>query len=163
MLCLKCGHLNQPFVDICEKCNSIIPERDIPPPINERYKTLENATKQVKEREMSSGEFRNLLEEFEAKFRDTLSKTEQMEMTDEIRMEVADEISMGVGGIKLYLEAVAEMHRYLDTRQEIFLDRGLVMAKDANNRLNEAMRMNWERFRNMQETAEEFLRAQSGI
>jgi hypothetical protein len=37
------------------------------------------------------------------------------------------------------------------------------MARDANNRLNEAMRMNWERFRSLQETAEEFIRTQIGF
>lgn len=163
MLCLECGHLNQPYATICEKCSSIIPDRELPPPMDERLDAILDAVKKVSDRQISSGEFRNFLVRHEEACRTLLEETLKMEIPPDQVPEMAGEMSMGTGGLRLYLEAFLEMHRFLDTRQEVYLQRGVAMARDANNRLNEAMRMNWERFRSLQETAEEFIRTQIGF
>lgn len=164
MLCVECGHINQPYNKSCEKCGVLLPDRkNPPPPLMANYNKLEEFAEKVKNREISSGEFRDFLNNMEAQFRSLLEEVQKIEIPEDAREEMKQEIVTGIGGIKLYLEAFKEMHQFLDTREAIFIERGLAMAKDANNRLNEAMRMNWESFKNIQETAEEFIRTQSGI
>jgi len=164
MLCTECGHINPSYSDICEKCGKEIPDRTAPPPkLTAHLDKLRRSAEQVKRREMSSGQFRDLLNDLRQTFSDNLQALETMDLPDDIKEEAREELNTGKAGIKLYLEAINEMHRFLDTRETIHLDRGLAMAVDANNRLNEALRMNWKSFRNIQETAEEFLRSQSTI
>lgn len=164
MLCTECGHLNYPDERICEKCNKPLPDRDTPPPrLEKTYYELESACEKIKKREMSSGEFRDHLIKLENYFRKTLDDIDKMDIPSDIMDEAKPEINIGTAGIKLYLEALIELTLYLDTKHDIYLDRGLGMAKDANNRINEALRMNFESYRAIQETAEEFLSTQSGI
>jgi len=112
---------------------------------------------------MSSGEFRDLLIKLDKQFKKTLDDIENMDIPADMMNEISPEINTGTAGIKLYLEALIDLTRYLDTRQDIYLERGLGMARDANNRINEALKMNYESYRAIQETAEEFLSTQSGI
>jgi len=163
MLCLECGHLNSLGEKVCQKCSRILPERTAPPVLREYLDKITQEAQKLKHREISSGEFRNLLNMLEEKFKNTLAETEKMISSGEAMEEMKEEIALGTGGIKLYIEALMELHRYLDSREEVFLSRGLAMAADANNRLNAALRMNWEQNRNMQEVVEEFLRSRSNI
>lgn len=164
MLCIECGHLNDSLAEICEKCGVTLPDRETHPPRLERnFYDLEKACNKVRSLEMSSGEFRDFLCRLENQFNKTLDDLNKMEIPAEYRQEMSEEMSTGIGGIKLYLEALHEMHSYLDTRDSLYLDRGLGMARDANNRINDALRLNYENYRAIQETAEEFLATQSSV
>ena len=164
MLCVECGHLNDSFATICEKCRKPLPDRETPPPKLEGHlRELERACNNVKSRQISSGDFRNLLNRLENVFAKTIEDVQNMEMPIEYRDEFQAEIGTGIGGLKLYIEALHEMHSFLDTRQEHFLDRGLMMARNANDRVNEALQINFENYRTIQETAEEFLQTMPGV
>lgn len=163
MICLHCGHLNEAFSTFCEKCQSVLSQRVPPPPLADRYDFIADCAKKVKSMQMSSGEFRDILENFMRTLKKVQDDVEKMEIPQDMEAETKDEMNMGTAGVKLYMEAILELHKFLDTRQDIYLQRGLAMANDANNRLNEALRLNFEGFTNIQETAEEFLRTQSQI
>lgn len=161
MLCVECGHIGDSFDKSCEKCGADYPDREkAPPKIESTYFDLEKSCKNIRERNISSGDFRDKLNSMQSKFQTLLKDVENTPIPEEYRQEMQQELNTGIDGIKLYLEALSEMHQYLETRDNIFLDRGLAMAKDANNRLNEALRMNFESYRAIQETAEEFLSTQ---
>lgn len=158
MLCSECGYLNESYLKICSECGRPLPDRTTPPPRLEGHlRELESACRRVKTREISSGDFRNLLNRMENIFKKTKDDVEKMEFPSEYREEFQEELNTGIGGVKLYIEAIHEMHSYLDTREEHFLDRGMMMARNANDRINDALRINFENYRALQDTAEEFL------
>ncbi|MCD4785743.1 MAG: zinc finger Ran-binding domain-containing protein [Candidatus Eremiobacteraeota bacterium] len=164
MLCTECGYLNYPDARECEKCKRSLPDRYAPPPrLEKTHYELESACEKIRNREMSSGDFRDHLIKLENHFRKTLDDINKMDIPSDMMDEVKPELNTGTAGIKLYLEALIELTLYLDTKQEIYMERGLGMARDANNRLNEALKMNFESYRAIQETTEEFLSTQSGI
>ncbi len=164
MLCSKCGKLNEPGSTRCVKCREKFPDRAASPPVlDEGLKQLMEAVESLKNREISSGKFRDLLEKMEFRFRKVMDEIGQVDIPDDFREEIKEEMNSGIGGIKLYLEAIKEMYLYLDDRNPLHLNHGIAMAVDANNRLNQALRLNFQTYSNLQETAEEFLRTQVQI
>jgi hypothetical protein len=132
----------------------------MPPFMSQHYDVLEEIVQDIKSDNISKEEFLATLQELEDLLNNCLQNVNKVEIPKEIEFQLTEELKVGTAGIKLFLEAIKELRMYPETKLEIYLDRGLLMAKDANARLNEAVRMNWETFRNLQETFEELLRAQ---
>ncbi|MCE1246616.1 MAG: hypothetical protein LWY06_08230 [Firmicutes bacterium] len=164
MLCVECGNFDQSHSTICGNCGALFPDRATPPPgLNKNLRDLEIACSMVRNREISSGDFRGILSKMQNMFRKNLDDVEKMDIPADIREEMKEEFSTGTVGIKFYLEAINEMFAFLEDRQEVHLERGLVMARDANSRINQALRINFENYRILQETTEEFLATQSMV
>jgi hypothetical protein len=164
MLCVECGHFEHSHSTICENCGALLPDRITPPPgMDKNLRELEIACSRVRNREISSGDFRNILNRLFNVFKKNMDDLDTMDVPADIREEMKEEMSTGIGGIKFFLEAINEMFYFLEDRQDVHLDRGLLMARDANSRINRALRINYENFRILQETTEEFIATQSNI
>jgi len=164
MLCVECGHFEHSHSTVCENCGALMPDRKTPPPgLNKNLRDLESACFMVRNREISSGEFRDLLKKYQNMFRKHLDDIEKIGIPDDMKEEMKEEMNLGTGGIKFFLEAINEMFAFLDDRQDVHLERGLVMAQDANNRINQALKVNFENYRNLQEATEEFIATQVTI
>lgn len=161
MICPECLHINDDRFRKCAGCGKNLPEPiKTLPRFNQGFEILKEQCDKVLKREVAFGDFRAFLKRTSEHYRVLFNDMETMDIPADYMNEMQDELRMGKGGIKLYLEAIAEMSRYPETLDEGNIRRGLLLAQNANDRLNEAVRMNQESYRTLIKTAEEFLSTQ---
>jgi hypothetical protein len=161
MLCTNCQQMNPDNAVVCEKCNSQLLEiRGVPPYQSRKLDKLVDAVKSIRSFQLSTGEFREILTSLKNSLEDTLDEVNSFDFPEDVAREMEQEIKMGSDGIKMFLEGINELFRYQENLDLTCLDRGLILAREGNNRLNEALKFNWENYQIMKDGVEEFLKSQ---
>lgn len=158
MICMKCGHKNPSGAHSCEQCGALLPkmtqaaiETAPPPKVNERYLLLKDAGDKAKSGEWSIEEYGKFLNEIRAVLSQKEQEIREIEIPEEAIDEFADELEVGFSGIELYNQGIANMILYLDDQNPDHIDYGLELVHEGNEKINEAMRINRENRRKLEE------------
>jgi hypothetical protein len=161
MLCKNCEHNNPDGAFFCEKCFlQLTDDRVLPPYQGLNFEKMAMAVFQLKNYQMSSQEFRDFLTSLQNRLQETLDMVNSFDLPDDIANEMKNELTLGTDGIKLFLEGIAEMLTYKEDCNYTCVDRGLILAREGNQRLNDALKVNFENYWIMEEAVQEFLNTQ---
>ena len=112
---------------------------------------MKDAGDKVKSGEWSIDEYADFL----GNISNTLAQKEQeireIEIPEEAFEDFREELEMGFMGIELYNDGIAEMKIYVEDKDSAHIDYGLQLIADGNERINEAMRINRENRRKLEE------------
>ncbi len=156
MICVRCGHQNPPGAKFCESCNAVLPkmaqeEITAPPKVNERYNQLKNAAEKVKSAEWTVEEYGSFLENISAILSQKEQEIREIEIPEEAIEDFREELEVCFAGIDLYNQGIAEMKLFLEDLNPEHLDYGLELVHQGNEKINEAMRINRENRRKLEE------------
>ena len=156
MICIKCGQNNPHGAKFCESCNAQLPkvsheESSSIPKVNERYMQLKNAGEKVKVGEWTVDEYSSFLDNMMNVLMQKEQEIREIEIPDEASEEFREELEAGFSGIDLYNQGIAEMRLFIDDLNSEHIDRGLQLVSDGNERINDAMRINRENRRKLEE------------
>jgi hypothetical protein len=157
MLCLACAHINPRTATECEVCMKPLACREPPPPIFTNLNKIRTAIRQVTIGEITFKQFEDLLDSLERLFDEKLAEVKSIAIPEDMIREMKDEMDVGTEGIKIYLQALVPLRRYLKDHNVDYLSQGLALSEVANNKMNQALFLNWQAFRALQESAEEYL------
>jgi hypothetical protein len=157
LICVKCGQHNAPGQNYCHQCNTLLPkisdsvQESSHQKKNERYLQLKEAGDKV-----LSGAW--TLEEYAA-FLDNISRVlsmkeqeiRDMEIPPEAIEDFRQELEVGFSGIQLYNQGIVTMKLYLDDQDSTHLQEGLEMVREGNELINDAMRINRDNRRKLEE------------
>jgi hypothetical protein len=156
---MKCGAGNPDSVNYCESCGAALPKMPQtstapPPQVNERYNQLREAGEKAVSGEWTSEEFitflngiSSILAQKEREIKEIL----ETEIPQEAYSDFEDELNVGFSGIDYYNQGIAEMLCFGQDGDPVHIDAGLNMIKDGNELINEAMRINRENRRKLEE------------
>lgn len=158
MICVRCGYNNPPGTNFCEKCNSSLPkivphspESAAPPKVNERYMQLKEAGEKAKSGEWTVEEYGIFLENISKILTQKEQEIREIEIPEEAIDEFAAELEVGFAGIDLYNTGIANMKLFLEDQNPDHIDYGLELVREGNEKINEAMRINRENRRKLEE------------
>jgi len=156
LICIKCGHKNPAGVNYCDSCGAILPkmtQAEMAPPakVNERYMLLKDAGEKVRSGEWSVEEFISFLKNISAILSQKEQEIREIEIPSEAIAEFEEELNMGFSGIELYNQGISEMMLYAEDLNPEHLENGVEMIREGNERINEAMRINRENRRKLEE------------
>jgi len=156
LLCLKCGYKNSAGANYCERCSAALPkmtqtETGPPPKVNERYMQLKEAGEKVKNGEWTIEEYGKFLGEIQQVLALKESEIREIEIPEEAIEEFSEELEVGFNGIELYNQGISNMMLYLEDQNPDHIDYGLELVNDGNEKINEAMRINRENRRKLEE------------
>jgi hypothetical protein len=157
LLCLKCGFKNPSGANVCQRCNAQLPKMsdtadNAPPPkVNERYMQLKEAGDKAKSGEWPIEEYSKFLTEIHTILSQKEQEIREIEIPEEAIDEFAEELEVGFGGIEMYNQGIANMMLYLEDQNPDHIDYGLELVHEGNEKINEAMRINRENRRKLEE------------
>jgi len=158
MICLACGYFNEGTTGNCEKCGlPLAPFPAAPPFLEGQLSTLRNSAQKVILGQISIEDFEGVLERFENRLKEVSSFLETLAVPEEMRLDLLPELTVGSEGLRLHQEALQAMRDYVSSRNLGVLQEGLGKAEKANEKINEAMQLNWKSFLNWKEMTEDLL------
>lgn len=158
MICIKCGHTNTFGQKFCTGCNAVLPKMTHVPQataepsfVNERYLRIQAASEQVLRGESNVEDYAVFLDEvYEA-----LSVKEQemrsIEIPPETFEDFREELEVGFAGIEMYFEGVRTLQLYVEQQDSSHIEAGLELIREGNELVNQAMRINRENRRKLEE------------
>lgn len=161
MLCFVCGRLSPGSFSTCPLCGAAAPSfPPSPPPLRGRLVGLQDKTRQLEDGSLSATDFLAYLERTGGRMRETLKWAKELDLPHEIAVEMEEEMQEGRTGIELYLEGLEDLAKFARERRSAFLEAGLAKAEEGNRRINRALSLNWETFRNYQQMTEDLISGQ---
>lgn len=156
MICIKCGYQNPQGINYCESCGALLPkmpdtEFHPPPKVNQRFSQLKEAGEKAKSGEMSVEDFAAYLENVTAVLAQKAQEIHEIEIPPEALDDFAEELEVGFAGIELYEKGIAEMKQFVEDQNAEHIDQGIELIRQGNDRINEAMRINRENRRKLEE------------
>lgn len=122
-----------------------------PPKVNERYMQLKEAGEKVKSGEWSIEEYGSFLSEIHQILSQKEQEIREIEIPEEAVEEFSEELNVGFNGIELYNQGISNMMLYLEDENPDHIDYGLELVHEGNEKINEAMRINRENRRKLEE------------
>ena len=157
MICMKCGQQNPSGWNFCQRCNTTLPRvpqavDDAPHlQVNERYLQLVEAGESVLHGTWSLPEYARFIERMSQSLAVKEQEIREIEIPPEALDEFREELETGFSGIELYAQGVTEMRLFLADRNPVHVERGLELAREGNDLINEAMRINRDNRRVLEE------------
>ncbi|MBI2264561.1 MAG: zinc ribbon domain-containing protein [Armatimonadetes bacterium] len=157
MICIKCGHQNPEGAAFCQSCNSALPKipenvaTPIKPRISGHLNQLKEVGKGILAGEITQEDFQGILERIYNTISERAREIQEMEIPEEIRPGLQDQLEVGFSGINLFMQAIDEMRLYLENQSEEHVNAGLELAEQGNEKLNLALEMNRENIRRLKE------------
>ncbi|NDD29326.1 MAG: hypothetical protein EB084_13770 [Proteobacteria bacterium] len=137
-----------------------------PPKLTTHLVQIEQAAREVALGQLSINEFGALITRLRQLFKQKLDDVREMlahEVPADFLPEIADEMEIGQRGIEIYMQATDALLEYIHTRQIDSLQRGIELARDANDLVNQALVRNWQTYDTYQQAADEYVKQiQSG-
>jgi translation initiation factor 2B subunit (eIF-2B alpha/beta/delta family) len=155
--CIRCGHQNKEGAKFCQSCNAVLPRISSsvasPPPerINIHYNQLKEAGEKVQNGSISFEEFLNILNRIYKVISDRLADIESMEISDEIRPSLEEQLQIGISGIHFFLQGIDEMRLYTTDTNSEHISAGMALVFQGNENLNQALEMARENLRRLKE------------
>ena len=157
MLCLMCGHDNPENATVCANCKTPIPRMSHmvssapPAKVNDRYLQIKDASDKVLAGQWTIDEYAKYLHDL----REVLSQKEreikEVEIPEESMEEFAEELTVGYHGIDLYNEGISYLMKYTEDGNPINVTHGMQLIYEGNERINDAMRINRENRKKIEE------------
>lgn len=157
MLCLMCGHENPEQATICINCKTPIPKMNSmissapPTKVNERYLQIKAASDQVLAGTWTIDEYSAFLHDLKAVLSQKEQEIREVEIPEEALEEFSEELTVGYRGIDLYNEGISYLMKYLEDTNPVNITHGMNLIFEGNERINEAMRINRENRRRLEE------------
>jgi len=158
VLCLECRHFNLPEAENCEKCGKPllkIPEK--PLKMEKPLREIQEKTYEFDQGKINSSQYWDYLVKEQAFFEEQLKNVKNLELPPDCASEFEEEISIGVAGIKHYIEGIKILQEYCEKRKKEVADKGFSLLKSGSELINRAIAMNWSNFASIRKSTEEFL------
>ncbi|MGI5844223.1 MAG: zinc ribbon domain-containing protein [Candidatus Xenobium sp.] len=160
MLCVKCGFQNSGGAKYCSKCNAQLPrvlhgpqeevEPDTPR-VQDRLQQIEAAAARAASGEWNPEEFGRFLEETAGILAEKEQAIRDIPIPDEAVEDFREELEVGYMGIDLYTQGVQRMFDFVAETNPLILEEGLELVRQGNEFVNQAMRINRENRRKLEE------------
>jgi acyl-CoA reductase-like NAD-dependent aldehyde dehydrogenase len=156
IVCTRCGTENVGGKRYCSSCQASLPQivSHVPREADKvlaRYNQLKEASDKVKMRQWSLQEFAGYMENIAQVLAEKEEEIREIEIPEEGYEDFADELEVGFNGIALYNEGISHMMLYIEDQNPEHLDYGLELVLQGNDLLNEAMKINRETRRRLEE------------
>lgn len=161
MLCVKCGFQNADGSNYCTSCLAQLPRlvqaaiprsEDEAPRINERLQQFEDAVAKVQSGDWETEQFAAFLDEMAEILAEKERDIRSIPIPEEAEDDFREELEIGFSGIEMYGLGVNRMFSFLQDLDGGHLEEGLELVRQGNERINEAMRVNRENRRKLEET-----------
>lgn len=154
---MKCGEQSSGGANYCQRCNSVLPK--LPEaadsfthqPVNERYLQLRDAGDKVLAGEWSIDQYGSFLENIGQVLARKEQEIRDIEIPSEAYEDFRAELEMGFQGIDLYNAGIATMRLYVADHNAAHIHDGLEQIRAGNEAINDAMRINRENRRKMED------------
>ena len=157
MLCLMCGQDNSDELTTCPTCNAPMPQKSNgvssapPKKVFDRYNKIKTFAEQAKSGEISSEEFKEFLMKTKSTLETKEKDIKEIEIPQEYYNDFVPEIEIGLRGLQSFYQGIDILITYLSIKSDELLERGLELIYEGNELVNEAMCINREHRRMMEE------------
>ena len=158
IICLACGASNQPGASHCASCGAVVPKMDYSVTnsgytgrLTGRFEKFQDACRRVRAGEWSKEEFGAWLENIQKALNEKAGYLVNLIHESGYYEHNMDEVEHCFTGIENYEKGMNEMWQYIEDGDMANLDRGLEIMWEGNELINEAMRMNREFRRGLEE------------
>lgn len=122
-----------------------------PEVINQHLAEVEDACQRVASGEWTPEKFEEYLEQLAEKLQEREDFIRQIEIPPEAIEEMQEELEIGFSGIAHWNDGVSRMMQFVEEFDVTHLEEGLELCREGNDMLNEAMRINRENFKRVEE------------
>lgn len=156
-VCTKCGAQNSDSQKYCISCQSVLPNIPsvqvitAPDKVMERYNQLKEAADMVLSGEWTIEQYGEFLENVSRILAQKEQEIRDIEIPEEAYDDFSEELQVGFEGIALYNEGIAHMMMYLESQNPDDIEYGLELVYQGNEKINNAMRINRENRRKLEE------------
>lgn len=119
--------------------------------VNERLLELENAAKKVLSGEWTAEQFGSFLGDIQQKLAEREQAIREIEIPPEAVEDFREELEVGFTGIQLYNEGVKRMILFVEDSDVAHIEEGMDLVRQGNDHINEAMRINRENRKRLEE------------
>jgi hypothetical protein len=158
MICLACGFVNNDEDQKCAKCHGPLARAEHPPKLTARLVQIQNTVQNLLRGQITCAEYEDFMDETEEFLLQTLEEVKGMEIPEELKEEVKQEMQMGVMGIEIFISSISSLRQYLSLRSMNLIEEGLKKAEKACEFLNTALSLNWKSYQAFRESTEEYIR-----
>ena len=161
MICMKCGEQNPEGINYCQRCNTMLPrvtpqsantaQQQPPQKVNERYLQLKEAGENVASGAWTVDQYAFFLDHISRVLAQKEQEIRDIEIPPEAFEDFRQELEIGFAGIELYSNGIALMREFLGDGNVGHIQEGLDLIRDGNEMINEAMRINRENRRKLEE------------
>ena len=152
-----CGHDNPENATVCANCKTPIPRMSHmvssspPAQVHDRSLQIKDASDKVLAGQWTIDEYAKYLHDL----REVLSQKEreirEVEIPEESMEEFAEELTVGYHGIDLYNEGISYLMKYTEDGNPINVTHGMQLIYEGNEKINDAMRINRENKKKIEE------------
>lgn len=157
VVCIHCGNENAAGTTECIHCNAVLPILDAATrnqsssSVTGLYESFCNGCERVRRGEWTPVEFRDWLVAIRVKF-----ETRKNDYVEEVRESdyyyvQEDEVNLCMTGVFEYEEAMEKLDEFVNSGDMALLDQSLQIMWEANEKINDSMRMNREHRRRLEE------------
>lgn len=122
-----------------------------PEVVNQRLLEVEEAAEKAASGEWTPEEFGQFVEEVAQALVEHEEHIRQIEIPPEAVEDFREELEVGFNGIQLWHEGVARLGLFLEEPDVAHLEEGLELCRQGNDYINEAMRINRENRKRLEE------------
>lgn len=157
MLCVACGKITD-STDVCEHCKAPLPSRTaVPPYQNGPALEVAELIADWEDGKLDSDKLEERLKERTAFYNSRLSEVCAMDIPEDVRAEISEELSIGRMGLESLLRALDLVKQYAQSDDISVRTLALQAAESGTKMLNKAMRLNWKSYTMLQASTEEML------
>ncbi len=150
IVCLICGQANQQGSSQCSGCGAALPKIMQPTESHGfqkrvgRFNQFKNAAEKAKSGEWSRSEFGEWLSNMSQVLAEKAQELIELYQESGYYEYGPDEVEIGLTGIQEYEQAMEVMWAYVEDGELYHIDEGLELMWEGNEKINEAMRLNRE-------------------
>ena len=157
MLCIVCGKITD-STDICEHCKAPLPSRTAMPPYqNGPMLEVAELIADWEDGKMNFDELEKRIKERTDFYNSRLSEVLSMDVPEDVRAEISEELSIGRMGLESLLRAFDLVKQYAQNDDISVRSLAIQAAESGTKMLNKAMRLNWKSYAMLQASTEEML------
>ena len=146
----------------CETCGKPLPGLGDPPvKMANKIDVVRRQTLLYRSGDLSRPEYVAWLDKEEDVAWEILEATEEKKISEDMRPVMGDELKAGRKGVATYLQALEALREWLDGGGSDLMQTAFALTTNADNLMDQALKMNWNSYRDLIEATREFLR-QSG-
>ena len=157
--CLDCNKISLRGKK-CESCGKALPGLEDPPAekMTNKATLLRRQSLFYRGGDISKEQFVAWIDNEEDNAWGILEATEEKNVADDMRPALHEELVTGRKGIATYLKALESLRQWLDNGPAESLQTAFALSANSDNLMDQALRQNWNTFRDLIEATREYLR-----